>query len=208
MYAFFDGVLADIEQDNVVVNVNGIGVNIHVHDSALLPLPSIGDPVKFYTHTSVGEDKFVLFGFLSKEELELFKTLISMNGVGPKTAQTMIALLGVDETKVAIATEDVKTIAKTPGIGAKTAGRVINDLKDKMKTDFTTLGTVSGKSQTPEKNMSAKTYTREEEDCITALVNLGYSRANAAKAVDMVENRDGLSAEELLKLALRNVMFL
>ena len=208
MYAFFDGVLADIEQDNVVVNVNGIGVNIHVHDSSLLPLPSIGDPVKFYTYTSVGEDKFILFGFLSKEELELFKTLISVNGVGPKTAQTMIAIIGVDETKVAIATEDVKTIAKTPGIGAKTAGRVINDLKDKMKTDFTTLGTVSGKSQTPEKNMSAKTYTREEEDCITALVNLGYSRANAAKAVDMIEGKDGLSAEKLLKLALRNVMFL
>ena len=208
MYAFFDGILADSEPDVVIVNVNGIGYNIHVYDSSLLELPPVGTSVKFYTYTSVGEDKFILFGFLSKEELELFKTLISVNGVGPKSAQAMIASIGTEDIRVAIATGDAKTIAKTPGIGQKTAGRIINDLKDKMKIDFTTLGKVSEKKDTAGNPKQTKTYGIAETECITALVNLGYSRANAEKAVDMVEEREGLTAEELIKIALKNVMFL
>lgn len=208
MYAFFDGILADVEPDVVVVNVNGIGVNIHVYDSFALALPQVGAPIKFYTHTSVGEDKFILFGFLSKEELELFKTLISVNGVGPKSAQAMISVIGVDEIRVAIATEDIKTIAKTPGIGQKTAGRIVNDLKDKVKMDYATIEGAAGKNAKSAMPAQSKAFSKAELECITALVNLGYSRVNSEKAVEGVEGRETLSAEELLKPALRNIMFL
>ena len=208
MYAYFDGILADTEPDVLIVDVNGMGVNIHVHDSLSMALPLIGERIKLYTYTSVAEDKFMLYGFLSKEELDLFKILISVNGVGPKSAQAMISVLGADNIRVAIATEDVKTISKTPGIGAKTAGRMVNDLKDKMKMDYATLEGSSSKASALRGGAQIKALSKAEEECVTALVNLGYSRANAVKAVEMVENRESLSTEEILKPALKNIMFL
>ena len=206
MYGYFDGLLADVEPDLAVVDVNGVGVNIHIYDTASLDLPMIGSPIKFYTYTQVAEDRFMLYGFLTKEELNLFKILISVNGVGPRTAQGMISILGVDNIRAAIATGDVKTISKAPGIGAKTAGRMVNDLKDKIAVTYDIISKAgSGKKETL---VPLKSFTKEEEECIAALVNLGYSRANAQKAVEMVENRENLSSEELIKPALKNIMFL
>ena len=205
MYAYLDGVLADIEPDNLVIDVGGIGYNVRVYNSDTLSLPVIGSKLKIYTYTSVGEDKFILYGFLSKDELNMFRLLIGVNGVGPKSAQAMLSILGVDDIRVALATEDVKTIAKTPGLGAKTAGRLINDLKDKMVIDVASLGMSSKKKaeNTPE---NAKKLSPAEEECVDALVNLGYLRTNAVKAVEMVEEREKLTADELIGPALRNIM--
>jgi Holliday junction DNA helicase RuvA len=206
MYAYLNGILADAESDNLIVDVNGVGYNVHVYDSETMFLPTIGSEIKVYTYTSVGEDKFVLFGFLEKEELDLFKILISVNGVGPKSAQAMLSVLGINEIKRAIVEEDAKTIAKTPGLGAKTAGRLINDLKDKITTyDITATGKKGAKTSA-ETDTSA--LTKEQLECVTALVNLGYPKPNAKKAVEMVENASSLGTEDLLKLALKNVMFL
>ena len=206
MYAYVDGILEYVEPDVLIVDVNGLGINVHVYSSDILALPPVGERIRIYTYTSVAEDKFMLYGFLSKEELNLFKILISVTGVGPKNAQAMLAVLGVEEIEVAIATEDVKTITKTPGIGAKVAGRLINDLKDKVKPEFLVVKSADSKEIT--KNTSKESFTATEEECITALVNLGYTRQNAAKSVTMVEGREKLSTEELLPLALKNVMFL
>ena len=205
MYAYLDGVLADIEPDNLVIDVGGVGYNVRVYNSDTLSLPVIGSKLKIYTYTNVGEDKFILYGFLSRDELNMFKMLIGVNGVGPKNAQAMLSVLGVDDIRVALATEDVKTIAKTPGLGAKTAGRLINDLKDKMVIDVASLGMSSKKKaeNTPE---NAKKLSPAEEECVDALVNLGYLRTNAVKAVEMVEEREGLTADELIGPALRNIM--
>jgi len=206
MYAYVDGILEYVEPDVLIVDVNGLGINVHVYSSDILALPPVGERIRIYTYTSVAEDKFMLYGFLSKEELNLFKILISVTGVGPKNAQAMLAVLGVEEIEVAIATEDVKTITKTPGIGAKVAGRLINDLKDKVKPEFLVVKSADSKEIT--QNTSKESFTATEEECITALVNLGYTRQNAAKSVSMVEGREKLSTEELLPLALKNVMFL
>ena len=207
MYAYFNGILEDVSKDNLIVDVNGIGYNIHIYAAELMALPPVGSPIKVYTYTNVGEDKFELFGFLSKEELNLFKLLISVNGVGPKSAQAMLATLGVSDIEVAIATEDAKTIAKTPGLGAKTAGRLINDLKDKIKTEFSSAVTAEGGIIS--KEVSFKTaFTPVQEECVIALTSLGYTRANAQKAVSMCEYEEGTSSEELLKNALKIIMFL
>ena len=205
MYAYLDGVLADIEPDNLVIDVGGVGYNVRVYNSDTLSLPVIGSKLKIYTYTSVGEDKFILYGFLSKDELNMFRLLIGVNGVGPKSAQAMLSILGVDDIRVALATEDVKTIAKTPGLGAKTAGRLINDLKDKMVIDVASLG-MSSKKKAENAPENAKKLSPAEEECVDALVNLGYLRTNAVKAVEMVEEREGLTADELIGPALRNIM--
>ncbi|MBR6094239.1 MAG: Holliday junction branch migration protein RuvA [Lachnospiraceae bacterium] len=206
MYAYLNGILADAETDNLIIDVNGVGYNVHVYDSRAMFLPAIGSEIKVYTYTSVGEDKFILFGFLSKEELDLFKILISVNGVGPKSAQAMLSALGINEIRRAIVEEDAKTISKTPGLGAKTAGRLINDLKDKITTyDITATGKNTAKSSA---DSDLSVLTKEQAECVTALVNLGYQRPNAKKAVEMVENFADLSTEDLLKAALKNVMFL
>lgn len=207
MYAYVDGILADIEPDLLVVDVNGLGINVLVNSTDTMDLPSIGDPIKLYTYTSVTENRFVLYGFLTKEELNLFRLLISVTGVGPKAAQSILSTLSVEDIEVAIATEDAKTISKAPGIGAKVAGRIINDLKDKIKPAFLVASKITA-ADTVSKAATKEVFTKTEEECITALVNLGYLRANAQKAVSMVEVRENMTTEELLPLALKNVMFL
>ncbi len=204
MYAYLNGKLADIEPDNLVIDVNGVGYNVHVYNSDTLYLPVIGSDIKFYTYTCVAEDKFILYGFTTKEELDLFKLLISVNGVGPKSAQAMLSVLGVSDIRIAIATEDIKTISKTPGLGAKTAGRLINDLKDKMVTDVSALTKSSSKTE-PAAALSKKLSPAEEE-CVDALVSLGYQRSNAVKAVSMLEGSEGMSADEMIGPALKNIM--
>ena len=208
MYAYVDGILEYVEPEVLVVDVNGLGINVHVYSSDALALPPVGERIRIYTYTSVAEDKFMLYGFMTREEINLFKMLISVTGVGPKSAQAMLAVLGVEEIEVAIATEDVKTISKTPGIGAKVAGRLINDLKDKVKPEFLVVSKGASKDALSKAGATKETFTATEEECITALVNLGYARQNAQKSVTMVEGRENLSTEELLPLALKNVMFL
>ena len=213
MYAYLNGILADAEEDNLIIDVNGVGYNVHVYDSQTMLLPAVGSEIKVYTYTSVAEDRFMLYGFLEKEELDLFKILISVNGVGPKSAQAMLSVLGIREIERAIIEEDAKTIAKTPGLGAKTAGRLINDLKDKISVKDYVVGTIGGSADSGSASSKGtlrggKILTKEEEECVIALVNLGYQRANALKAVELVENAASLSTEDLLKAALKNVMFL
>ena len=213
MYAYLNGILADAEEDNLIIDVNGVGYNVHVYDSQTMLLPAVGSEIKVYTYTSVAEDRFMLYGFLEKEELDLFKILISVNGVGPKSAQAMLSVLGIREIERAIIEEDAKTIAKTPGLGAKTAGRLINDLKDKISVKDYVVGTIGGSADSGSASSKGtlrggKILTKEEEECVIALVNLGYQRANAVKAVELVENAASLSTEDLLKASLKNVMFL
>ncbi len=213
MYAYLNGILADAEEDNLIIDVNGVGYNVHVYDSKSMLLPAVGSEIKVYTYTSVAEDRFMLYGFLEKEELDLFKILISVNGVGPKSAQAMLSVLGIREIERAIIEEDAKTIAKTPGLGAKTAGRLINDLKDKISVKDYVAGTIGGSADSGSASSNGtlrggKLLTKEEEECVIALVNLGYQRANAVKAVELVENAASLTTEDLLKAALKNVMFL
>ena len=132
MIGFVKGEIADFQEDYVVIEVNGMGMNVRATNQTLTNIGSIGDEVKLYTYLYVKEDAFMLYGFPAKEDLKVFKLLITVNGIGPKGALSILNAISPDELRFAILAGDAKAIAKDPGIGAKTAGRVILDLKYKL----------------------------------------------------------------------------
>ena len=130
MFAYLVGKIADISEDNLVLEVNHIGFNIKIPSSLHSSLPGIGEEIKIHTYTCVREDSFQLYGFLTRDDLDMFRLLITVNGIGPKGGLAVLSVLSADDIRMAVLSQDAKTIAKAPGIGAKTAQRVILDLKD------------------------------------------------------------------------------
>ena len=182
MYAYFNGELIDIQKDSIIIEVSGIGYNIFMMPSDISALPLIGERVKVFTYTCVKEDELSLYGFLERNELDIFKMLISVSGIGPKGAMSIISFMGVNELTKAILLSDGKAIAKAPGIGAKTAERIIIDLKDKVGASYSETGD-SGVSAVPVRGKAAENLTPEENDAILALTALGYSEKSARSAV-------------------------
>ena len=135
MIGFVKGIIADFEEDTVTLEVQGIGMNVRATNQTLANLGSVGDEVKLYTYLYVKEDALMLYGFPSKEDMRVFKLLITVNGIGPKGALSILNAISPDELRFAILAGDSKAIAKAPGIGAKTAGRIILDLKDKLSLE-------------------------------------------------------------------------
>lgn len=203
MYAYFIGKIAYMQADSVVMDVNNIGYNIKVSAQTMQNLGHMSGEVKLYTYTYVKEDAFSLFGFLTREELELFKKMITVNGIGPKGALAILSTMSVDTLRFAILSGDAKSIAKSPGIGAKTAERLIIDLKDKISADEVfTVNT--GENVTG----SMATELPNKKEAIEALTALGYSAADAIKAVNLLECTEDSSTEEILKAALKIIITL
>lgn len=203
MYAYFIGKIAYMQADSVVMEVNNIGYNIKVSAQTIQNLGHMSGEVKLYTYTYVKEDAFSLFGFLTREELELFKKMITVNGIGPKGALAILSTMSVDTLRFAILSGDAKSIAKSPGIGAKTAERLIIDLKDKISADEVfALNTGETVSIAQTSELPAK------KEAIEALTALGYSATDAIKAVNQVECNKDTSTEEILKLALKKIISL
>jgi Holliday junction DNA helicase RuvA len=200
MFAYIKGVVEEIAQDSIVLDHDGIGYFIYVPTTVLSQLPGKGVEVKIHTYFQVKEDGFSLFGFLSKEELELFKLLISVNGIGPKAGISILSVLSAEDLRFAIASEDDKAIAQAPGVGKKTAQRVIIDLKDKI--DF--VGAVESKLDAGEKNA----IFGARNDAILALSSLGYSQTESYKAVAEIENADEMDVESIIKEALKKLTFM
>lgn len=202
MIAFVRGEIENISEDNVVIDVGGIGYNIRISTGTAGRLPGIGGEVKLYTYTCVREDAFWLYGFLSRDELEIFKLLITVNGIGPKGGLAILSVMTADDLRFAIMSGDTKAIAKAPGIGAKTAGRVILDLKDKISIEDTLI-------QKEMNGYTAGTGTSEENnarnEAVEALIALGYSASDALKAVKKANPAENADAETILKLALKNM---
>lgn len=178
MYAYFNGDLTDIQKDSIIIEVSGIGYNIFMMPSDISALPLIGERVKVFTYTCVKEDELSLYGFLEKNELDIFKMLISVSGIGPKGAMSIISFMGVNDLTRAILLSDGKAISKAPGIGAKTAERIIIDLKDKVGKSFEDNGEAV---VSPTRTNIA--FGPEENDAILALTALGYSEKSARSAV-------------------------
>ncbi len=200
MYAYISGTVASSGQDSVIVDNGGIGYRIFVPASAAGDLET-GEDVKLFTHFSVREDAMLLYGFLTEEDLELFRLLIGVNGVGPKGAMGILSVLDGDALRFAVLTEDAASIAKAPGIGKKTAQKVILELKDKLdledafeKKSLRTVQASSGKEG-------------PGADAVMGLVSLGYTSQEASRAVRAASalSPEG-DAEELIKLALRQLM--
>ena len=132
MIGFVHGILEELTKDCAVLDVNGFGINVNISTSTASFLPPLGEEVKLYTYTCVREDSFSLYGFSSKDELELFKKLITVNGIGPRGGLSLLSAVSADDLRFAILSGDVKLISSAPGIGKKTAERVVLDLKDKL----------------------------------------------------------------------------
>ncbi len=135
MIAYLKGKITDIAEENVVLEVNDIGYNVKITGRTLGMLPAAGEEVKIYTYTYVREDAIHLYGFLTRDDLKMFKLLITVNGIGPKGALAVLSVMDADELRFAIISGDAKAIAKAPGIGGKTAERAILDLKDKVSIE-------------------------------------------------------------------------
>ncbi len=199
MYAYISGTLEDICEESVVIDVGGIGYEIFVSQLLKTHLPSEGSILKLYTHLYLREEIQQLYGFLSKSEKEMFLMLLTVTGVGPKAAMAILSLLEVEDLKFAILSEDVKTINKANGVGAKTAQRIILDLKDKINLEDAMEEKIAKASTNLDETAIAKS------EAAMALTALGYSNTEALKAIGKVENAMELSTEQLIKAALRKM---
>lgn len=197
MYAYIKGEIVDISEDNVVLECNNIGYNIKVPFSVIQRLPGIGEDVKIYTYTCVREDAFILYGFLSKDDLWIFKKLITVNGIGPKGALGILSAMSADDLRFAIVAGDAKAIAKAPGIGAKSAERIILDLKDKIDLEPMLTSQESSAEAGLFLNSDAK------NEAIEAMTALGYSASEAVKAVKQLTITDDMDSGVILKEALK-----
>lgn len=196
MIGYLRGEIAHIGEDNLILDVNGVGYNVMITSKTAESLLGVGSETKIYTYLSVREDAMKLYGFASAEELELFKKLICVNGIGPKGGLAILGSMEVSELRFAIIAGDAKTISKCPGIGAKTAQRVILDLKDKIDLEETFESAIA-KGPVSEKLSNARSEAAE------ALTALGYSGTEALKAVKAVKDADDMDVEDLLKAALK-----
>lgn len=201
MIAYIKGEIAEITEDNLVLEAGRIGYNIRISSGTAQLLAGIGEEVKIYTYTCVREDAFLLYGFLTKDDLEIFKKLITVNGIGPKGGLAILSVMSADDLRFAIFAGDAKAIAKAPGVGAKTAERVILDLRDKISLEDTLRsGTIPGGLEA-----GSKADHGVRNEAVEALTALGYSASEAMKAVKQVEITETMSTEEVLKLALKKM---
>lgn len=203
MISFIKGRVADIEEDKIIIECNNIGYNVFVPASLIGSIGRTGTEVKLHTYMSVREDAMTLFGFRSKEELNLFKKMISVSGIGPKGALGILSTLTVDNLKLAIMSEDAKAIAKSPGIGAKTASKLILELKDKINMD----GIYDGYSDGGMEDSGRSGEGALQKDAADALVSLGYSPSEALNAVRKVcsKNKEISDISTIIKFALKEI---
>lgn len=194
MYSYIKGEVALKSNNNITIDVNGIGYKIYMTENEIQQT-EIGDNIRVFTYMRVKEDDISLFGFLSNEELAMFELLISVGGIGAKSATQILSNITPSEFALSVITEDVSKLKKLPGIGAKTAQRIILELKDKIKTTDATSD-VSQKA--------SKAISQNVQDAIDALQVLGYNHKAIEKAFEHIQTNDK-SVEELIKDGLKEL---
>lgn len=201
--SYIKGPLTEVDEDVIVVEANDVGYNIHVPLSLLESLPPMGSQVKIYTYLRVQEDAMTLYGFGSRQDLKMFRQLLGVNGVGPKGGLALLSALSPADLRLAIISGDAKAIAKAPGIGIKTAQRMILDLKDKVSMDDV-LPSLAGESPAGESKSAGIAGIGEAgKEAIDALVALGYSPMEASRAVRKADITEDMTSEDVLKASLR-----
>ena len=207
MISYIRGTLAYAEPADglVVLETGGVGYGILISGKDLDLLPVLGEELRLYTYLQVKEDGLQLYGFLTREDQKLFKMLIGVSGIGRKGALGILTALSADDLRFAVLADDAKAIAKAPGVGHKTAQKLILELKDKLrledafeaklaKAELKTGGEQSG-------------LTEAKNEAVEALTALGYSSSDAIKAVRQVELKEEMGVEEILKAALKHMTF-
>lgn len=203
MIQYIKGTLADMDTESVTIDNQGIGFQVFISGQTFEYLPKIGAEIKMYIYFQVKEDGFTLFGFLTKDDLRIFKLLISVNGVGPKGALAILSVLTPDDLRFAVIADDAKAISKAPGIGAKTAQRVVLELKDKLKLE----DAFSPKDELV-KNPAIELEKGVRQEAFLALTSLGYSATEASSVLAGIEITPESDVEDVLKLALKNMAFI
>ncbi len=203
MYSYIKGTLEEISDGWIVVDNHGIGYQIQTPANLLDSLPAVGGEVKIYTYLHVKEDGIALFGFPIKDGLNVFKLLLRVNGIGPKGALGILSVLSTDDLRFAVIGGDAKAIAKAPGIGAKSAQRIILELKDKLNLEDVLGGHSEEGASAP---ISATNTVKNE--AVQALTALGYSSSEALSALAKVEIAEDTDVESVLKAALKQMAFL
>lgn len=203
MYSYIKGTLEEIGEDYLVVEAGGVGYKIFTAGQTFASLPARGTDVKVYTYLLVREDAMILYGFLEKDDLAVFQMLLGVSGIGPKGALAILSVMTTDDLRFAVLGDDAKAIAKAPGVGAKTAQRLILELKDKLSLE-------DAFEQKLAKNnaLSASAASAEDgakDDAVLALTALGYSPSEALKALNGIEVTDGMTTEEILRAALKRI---
>ncbi len=199
MYAYFKGKVAAKEPDLAIIEVGGIGYNIRISAGTASLLPPVGEEAKLYTYTAVREDAILLYGFLTKDDLDTFKLLIGVNGIGPKGGQSILSVMSPDELRFAILSGDAKMIAKAPGIGSKTAQRIILDMKDKVSLE----DTLHTDAENVRIDPAVSDAVREAVEALTAL---GYGVTEATRAVKAVKDAEQMEVEDILKASLKHLI--
>lgn len=207
MISYIKGELAEVFEEGIVVESGGIGYEIKMPLSSISNLPRTKNEIKIYTYLHVREDAIGLFGFLTRDDLKTFKLLITVNGIGPKGALGILSAITPDNLRFAILSDDAKTIAKAPGIGSKTASKLILELKDKFKLeDVFEQSFINTEKDEQSPGMAAGNMYDLKKEAIDALVVLGYSGTDAAKVISRVEMKEGMTVEQVLKLCLKNLV--
>ena len=201
MISYIKGSLEYIGENYIVIECGGIGYRLTISTQFINRLPDRHAQMKAYTYMYVREDEVSLYGFYSEDELEIFRVLISLSGVGPKVAMSLLSTLTVKELRLAVISEDVKSISKANGIGTKGASRIILELKDKLKMeDMIDSAYDAGTASVVSGNGDARSAV------VSALTALGYSGLEAGRAVSKVKDAELLDEEQLLKAALKNIL--
>lgn len=203
MYSYIKGTLEEIGDGQIVVDNHGIGYQIQTPANMIDSLPAVGKEVKIYTYLHVKEDGIALFGFPAKDGLQIFRLLLKVNGIGPKGALGILSALSTDDLRFAVIAGDAKAIAKAPGIGAKSAQRIILELKDKLNLE----DAFGGRSEEGE-TMPVSAANTVKNEAVQALTALGYSSSEALSALAKVEISEDTDVESVLKAALKQMAFL
>ena len=201
MIAYLRGTVASVSQARVVLEVNGVGYQVFITSRDAAEMPGRGEEVILHTYLSVREDAMQLFGFLEEDDLEMYRLLLTVSGVGPKAGLGVLSVLTADDLRFAVLSDDAKTIAKAPGIGAKTAKKLILELKDKLSLE----DAFEKKLAHGEAAAGAASVNDAASDVVQALAALGYSGSDALRAVRSVEVTDDMDTEAILKLALKRI---
>lgn len=194
------GTLAEKQPPHLLLDVNGVGYELEVPMTTLYRLPSVGEPLCLHTHQVVREDAQLLYGFFEKRERELFRELIRLNGVGPKLALALMSGLEVDELVRCVQAQDTAALTKVPGVGKKTAERLLVELKDRFKA-WESMPAIATLVVEPR---AGGPVSSAENDAVSALISLGYKPQEASRAVAAVKE-DGLTSEDLIRRALRGM---
>lgn len=204
MIAYLKGIVEEVSETRLVLEVNEIGYQIFISARDAADMPGRGEKVKIHTYLNVKEDAMQLFGFLSEDDLEMYKLLLNVNGIGPKAALGVLSVMTADDLRFAVLSDDVKAISRAPGVGGKTAQKLILELKDKLKLEDAFEKKLASTARLGAESVAVDA----KSEAVQALTALGYSNSDALRAVRKAEVTDDMDTETILKLALKQMAFL